>query len=66
MGKKKCREETWHYTTSNGKNQSQQLLSHYANPDFVSVVEESSKEPTSNGVPTVKKTSKDKRKQTGN
>jgi len=63
--RKKARALEWHYR-QNGKKHVQQMISHYANPDFVSVVEESSKEPTSNGVPTVKKTLNDKRKQTGN
>ena len=66
MTKKKAREEIWNYNIGNGKSAKQELISHYANPAFVAVVEETRKGNIISSVPTVKKTLKDKRKKTGN
>lgn len=66
MVKQKYREETWCYTTAEGKNLKQELISHYGNPVFVRVVEESSNKNTSRSVPTAKNKGKNKGKQTVN
>jgi len=65
MVKKKAREEIWDYTTAGGKKAKQELISHYANPDFVRVVEESKDHITKN-VSTAKKNREDKRKNSEN
>jgi len=66
MVKKKYREETWCYTTAEGQNLKQEIISHYGNPAFVKVVEESSNKNTLISASTAKNKGKNKEKQTGN